>query len=200
MASKDDDGGGASRAAGSDDCGYGCCMIGVLIYWSLWLVFVALPPIDIDALLPGLRELDGSPCAHDKPTTCSVEFLGARGLEPALAPGATSPAFDLVVHVANGHFYELRHGGGDVVVSYAGVPLARGRTPGFRLPAREAGRWAVNATSAGLGMPADLGRLMAAERRWGVAQLEIDVGVAWQSFTCDALVDGQPSSSACRLA
>jgi hypothetical protein len=172
----------------------------VLVFWLFWAALVIHPPIDIDALLPGLREFDCSPCANDKPTTCSVELLGAKGLQPALAPGATSPAFDLIVHVANGHCYELRHGGGDVVVSYAGVPLARGRTPSFRLPAKEAGRWAVNVTSAGLGLPADLARLMAAERGWGVAQLEIDIRVAWQSFTCDCLVDGQPSASSCRLA
>uniref|UniRef100_A0ACD5VU48 Uncharacterized protein n=1 Tax=Avena sativa TaxID=4498 RepID=A0ACD5VU48_AVESA len=197
MASKDDHGGGSSRGGRPDDCSWGGCMLGVLIYWSFFVLLVSLPPID--SMLPGLRELDGSRCADDKPTTCSVEFLGARGLGPALAPGATSPAFDLVVHVANGHFYELCHGGGDVVVSYARVPLARGRTPAFRLPAMEAGRWAVNATSPGLGMPADLARLMAAERGWGVAQLEIDVRIVWQSFTCDALVDAHPSASACRL-
>ena len=193
MASKDH-GGGASRGAGCDDCSCGSCVTGVLLYLSFWVALVTLPRmISLPGLTPG--------CPDDKPITCSVKLLGATGLEPALAPGATSPAFDLIVHVNNGHVYELRHGGGDVVVSYAGVPLARGRTPGFRLPAKEAGRWAVNVTGAGLGMPADLARLMAAERRWGVAQLEIDVGIDWQSFTCDVLVDGQqPSASACRLA
>ncbi|CAM0882374.1 unnamed protein product [Alopecurus aequalis] len=197
MTSKDHEG-GASRGAGSDDCGWGCCIIGVLLYWSFFVALVTLPPID--SMLPGLRELDNPRCVNDKPTTCSVELVGAMGLQSALAPGATSPAFDLVVHVANGHVYELCHGGGDVVVSYAGVPLARGRTPSFRLAAKEAGWWAVNMTGAGLGMPADLARLMVAERRWGVAQLEIDMGLAWQSFTCDVFVDAQPSASACRLA
>ncbi|KAF7023209.1 hypothetical protein CFC21_035778 [Triticum aestivum] len=198
MASKDH-GGGAPREDGSDeDCGCGSWTIALLLYTSFWLVMVYLPPMDS---LPGIRELDGSPPSNDdKPTTCSVELAGARGLEPALAPGATSPAFDLVVHVDNGRVYELCHGGGDVVVSYAGVPLARGRTPSFRLPAKTTGRWAVNVTGVGLGIPADLSRLMTAERRWGVAQLEIDMGLAWQSFTCDVLVDGQPGASACRLA
>ncbi|KAF7023207.1 hypothetical protein CFC21_035777 [Triticum aestivum] len=198
MASKDH-GGGAPRDDGSDDCGCGSWTIALLLYTSFWLVMMMyLPPMDS---LPGIRELDGSPpCNEDKPITCSVELAGARGLEPALAPGATSPAFHLVVHVDNGHVYELCHGGSDVVVSYAGVPLARGRTPSFRLAAKDTGRWAVNVTGAGLGIPADLSRLMTAERRWGVAQLEIDMTLAWQSFTCDVLVDGQPGVSPCTLA
>ncbi|KAI4962914.1 hypothetical protein ZWY2020_024620 [Hordeum vulgare] len=148
MASKEH-GGGAPRDDGSDDnCGGGSWTIALLLFTSFWLVMLYLPPMDS---LPGIREIDGSPPGvDDKPTTCSVELADVRGLEPALAPGATSLAFDLVVHVDNGHACELRHGGGDVVVSYAGVPSRAGarRACGW---GQVHGRWQVNVTGWGWG-------------------------------------------------
>lgn len=105
--------------------------------------------------------------------TSSVEVAGVQGLEPALAPGAASPAFNLLVRVHNNDFHDQCRAGGDVVVSYAGVPLAHGRTPSFFLWAKKAVTMAVNATSEGVGVPDDLFRLMSAERRQGVAQLDI---------------------------
>ncbi|KAF8677938.1 hypothetical protein HU200_046294 [Digitaria exilis] len=160
-------------------------MILGLLYLALFVVPTFLPPADSLA----------NP--NNLPTTCSVELTGFRGLQAASAPGATSPAFDLVVRVDNGHDFPVSHGGGDVVVSYAGVPLARGRTPSFDVHAKEAVALPVNATSEGVGVPEDLLRLLMEERRWGVAQLEIELKVAWESFACDVDLDGQARSSAC---
>lgn len=115
---------------------------------------------------------------------------GARRLQGA--PGGDRPQGDLAVRVDNGHDFLVRHGGGDVVVSYAGVPLARGRTPSFDLYAKEAVVLPVNATSEGVGIPEDLFRLLTEERRWGVAQLEVELKVAWESFACDVDLHGQP--------
>lgn len=85
---------------------------------------------------------------------CSVQLVRVRGLEPELAPSATSLALDLVGHVHNGHV------SGGVAVSYAGVPLVRGCKPNLRLAAKEAGRWAASVTGVGVRMSAGLSRLM----------------------------------------
>ncbi|CAO2166147.1 unnamed protein product [Urochloa humidicola] len=179
MASTSDD-------KGRSDCG--CCAWTVLglLYLSIFVLPTFLPPADSLANPDNL------------PTTCSVKLAGFKGLhQPAYAPEATSPAFDLVVRVDNGHDFPVSHGGGDVVVSYAGVPLARGRTPSFDLNAKEAVALRVNATSEGVGVPEDLFRLLTEERRWGVAQLEVELKVAWESFACDVDLDGQPRAFAC---
>ena len=133
----------------------------------------------------------------NKPTTCSVELAGFEGLQPALSPGAASPAFDLIVRVNNSHTFCLRHRGGDVVVSYGGVPLARGRTPRFELGDKEVLALPVKATSAGVGVPGDLLRLMTDERRLGVAQIQVEFGLAWESFVCDVELDGHPRVAEC---
>ncbi|WVZ67663.1 hypothetical protein U9M48_016712 [Paspalum notatum var. saurae] len=179
MASTDDSKGGA------------CChLVGwvflALFYFAIFVVPMTLLPPDLAD--PG-----------NLPTTCSVELTGFKGLQAASAPGATSPAFDLVVRVHNGHNFHVSHGGGDVVVSYAGVPVARGRTPSFGLYAKEAVALPVNATSQGLGVPEDLFRLLTEERSRGVAQVEVELKVAWEAFACDVDLDGghPPRASAC---
>ncbi|XP_003561723.1 uncharacterized protein LOC100835603 [Brachypodium distachyon] len=139
----------------------------------------------------------------DRPAMCSLELVAFRGLQPATDPaGAASPAFDLTLYVDNGHVCSLRHCGGDVEVSYAGVPLARGRTPRFRVMGEEAVAVAVNVTGAGaVGLPQDLFRLFTAERRWGVAMLQVDLVIASQPFTRDVQLDaGQRSGCMRRLA
>ncbi|CAL5038419.1 unnamed protein product [Urochloa decumbens] len=102
----------------------------------------------------------------------SVRLVGVKGLESALAPGAASPAFDLLVRVDNG-VNEEYCGSGDVTVSYAGVPLARGHTPSFSVESLASLTFAVNATTEAIGVPDHLFRLMSAERRWGAAELEV---------------------------
>uniref|UniRef100_K3XQ59 Late embryogenesis abundant protein LEA-2 subgroup domain-containing protein n=3 Tax=Setaria TaxID=4554 RepID=K3XQ59_SETIT len=148
-------------------------------------------------LLTMLPSMESIANPDEKPTTCSVELAGFEGLQPALSPRVTSPAFDLILRVNNGHTFCLRHGGGDVVVSYAGVPLAHGRAPSFELGDKEVLALPVKATSAGVGIPGDLSRLMADERRWGVAQIQVEFGLAWESFVCDVELDGHPRVSEC---
>ncbi|KAL6846649.1 hypothetical protein ACP4OV_024097 [Aristida adscensionis] len=163
----------------------GCCtwLVLAIVYLGLIVVVTSLPPMS-SLLYP-----------DEKPTACSVELVGAGGLEPA-APAL--PAVDLIVRVVNGHAaYYLTHDGGDVVVSYAGVPLARGRTPAFELAGKEAAALPVRAASAGAGVPEDLLRLMAEERRRGVAQVQVEVGVRWEAFVCDVDLGGRPRVSAC---
>ncbi|KAF0916692.1 hypothetical protein E2562_011543 [Oryza meyeriana var. granulata] len=116
----------------------------------------------------------------DKPIASSVELVGVGGLVPALAPGAASPpTFNLLLRIDNGQICDQYREGGSVKVSYAGVPLAYGSIPSFRLGARKVFTVAVNATSEGAGVPGDLLRLMAAERRMGVAQLDIVMQLGW---------------------
>jgi hypothetical protein len=83
------------------------------------------------------------------------------------------------LHINNGHTINLTHRGGDVVVSYAGVPIARGRTPGFGMTTKETAALPVKATSAGVGVPEDLFLLVTEERRWGMTQLRVEFDLAW---------------------
>ncbi|KAF8658719.1 hypothetical protein HU200_059197 [Digitaria exilis] len=136
----------------------------------------------------------------DKPTKCSVELVAARGIGSALGPGAesSSPAFDLLVHVDNGHVFGIRDGGSDVVVSYAGVPLARGRSPAFHLKEKEAVTVAVDTASRGVGIPDELFLLMVQERRSGATpQLQIDLWLDFGLVRCSLELDGVQRASQC---
>ncbi|KAK3161738.1 hypothetical protein QOZ80_1BG0080800 [Eleusine coracana subsp. coracana] len=176
----------ASTNNKDDGCGFCCCwMVSAILLGGFFVLLTSLPSMD------SLAD------PFDQPTTCSVELAGFKGLQPAMASGATSPAFDLLIHVNNGHTFSLAHGGGDVVVSYAGVPLARGRTPSFEMATKETTTLPVKATSAAVGLPEDLSRLMTDERRWGVAQLRIEFGLAWDYSTCNVELDGQQRVSEC---
>lgn len=133
---------------------------------------------------------------QEGPARYSVELVGATGISrQALDPdgAAESPVFNLLVHVDNGHTYDMqRDAGGDVVVSYAGVPLARGRAPAWYVETKKAAAVAVDATSGGVGIPEDLLELMAAERLSGVAhQLDVDLWIRYDGyFTCPVQMDG----------
>ncbi|OEL19580.1 hypothetical protein BAE44_0019401 [Dichanthelium oligosanthes] len=168
----------ASTHKKDDGCGCFSWMLATILYNGFFILLT---------LLPSMRSLA---YPDVKTTTCSVELAGFQGLQPALSPEVTSPAFDLIMRVTNGHTFSLRHGGGDVVVSYVGVPLAHGRTPSFELGDKDVLALLVEATSAGLGILGDLFSLMTDERRWGVAQLQVEFGLAWDSFVCDVELDG----------
>ncbi|RCV27030.1 hypothetical protein SETIT_5G293000v2 [Setaria italica] len=131
---------------------------------------------------------------QDHPISSAVQLVGVKGLEPAMAPGAVSPAFDLLVRVDNGHIFDQYREGGSVTVSYAGVPVAHGRTPSFRVGAKAALNFTVIATSnESVGVPEDLFRLMSAERRWGAAQLDVCVQLGWpgwESYSWSIDLDG----------
>ncbi|TVU00063.1 hypothetical protein EJB05_54556, partial [Eragrostis curvula] len=136
---------------------------------------------------------------NNKPVECSVELVGATCLgRPALAPDAESPVIKLLVHVNNRRVYRTRDNGGSVVVSYAGVPLARGTTPAFSVEKKKTVTLAVDATSDGVGVPDDLLRLMLEERRRsGLAQMEIDLRLFGRLFTCSVDLDGQFRACRC---
>jgi hypothetical protein len=175
----------ASTHNKNDGCG--CCS---------WIIATILINgfIIVLTMLPSMESLANP---DEKPTTCSVELAGFEGLQPALSPGVTSPVFDLIMRVNNGHTFCLRRGGSDVVVSYAGVPLARGRMPSFELGDKEVLALPVKATSAGVGVPSDLARLMADERRWGVAQIQVEFALGWESFVCDVDIDAHTRVAEC---
>lgn len=132
----------------------------------------------------------------DRPTMYSVELVGAKGIRSALDPGAESPAFKLLVHVDNGHVYGVAYDGGDLLVSYAGIPLARGRIPAFDVDTKKAVTLAVDAASYGLGIPEDLFDRMSEDRRSGVAQLQVELWVAG-FFTCNVDLDTEHHVSNC---
>ncbi|OEL19945.1 hypothetical protein BAE44_0019036 [Dichanthelium oligosanthes] len=136
-------------------------------------------------LLPSMRSLA---YPDVKITTCSVELAGFQGLQPALSPEVTSPAFDLIVRITNGHTFSLRHSGGDVVVSYAGVPLAHGRTLSFELGDKDVLALPVEATSAGVDIPGYLFRLMTDERRWGIPSMAFTGQELLAALICAARV------------
>ncbi|RLN22235.1 hypothetical protein C2845_PM07G20740 [Panicum miliaceum] len=143
------------------------------------------------------------------PPKFSVQLVGARGLDApgareylhpasrrqgpgALAGTGSGSSGALLVRVENGHYYDVYREGGHVTVSYAGVPLARGRTPSFRLGAEATLAFTVNAESS-VGVPEDLFRLMSAERRHGAAQLEVVMQLGWpgwESYAWSVDLDG----------
>jgi len=74
------------------------------------------------------------------------------------------------------------------------VPLVRGRTPSFRVGAKETLAFVVNATTeSSVGVPEDLSRLMSAERRHGAAQLDVVMQLGWpgwESYVWSVDLDG----------
>ncbi|CAL5049465.1 unnamed protein product [Urochloa decumbens] len=139
--------------------------------------------------------------SQDEPARYSVELVGATGIVPAaLAPGAAAPpAFQLLVRLDNGRIIDMNGGCGDVVVSYAGVPLARGRVPALSVGTKKVATVAVDATSGGVGIPEDLFRLMSEERRRsGVARLEVDLWLQRGLFTCRVDLHGERHTSECK--
>ena len=165
--------------------------------WSLLLIYWVV----IFYLLAALMLIVGA-CAgiyninQDYPISSSIELVSVKGLlEPSLAPGEVPPAIVLLVRVENhGHYYDEYREGGGVTVSYAGVPLVRGRTPSFRVGAKETLAFVVNATTeSSVGVPEDLSRLMSAERRHGAAQLDVVMQLGWpgwESYVWSVDLDG----------
>ncbi|CAL5039999.1 unnamed protein product [Urochloa decumbens] len=129
---------------------------------------------------------------QDEPARYSVELVGATGIAPAAG-------FQLLVRLDNGRIIDMNGGCGDVVVSYAGVPLARGRVPALYVGTKKVATVAVVATSGGVGIPEDLLRLMSEERRRsGVARLELDLWLQRGLFTCRVDLHGERRASECR--
>ncbi|OEL36748.1 hypothetical protein BAE44_0002232 [Dichanthelium oligosanthes] len=156
----------ASTHKKDDDYGCFSWMLAMILYNGFFILLT---------LLPSMRSLA---YPDEKTTTCSIKLAGFQGLEPARSPEVTSPAFDLIVRVTNGHTFSLRHGSGDVVISYAGIPLAHRRTPSSELGDMDVLVLPVKATNVGVGIPSDLFRLMMDETRWGMAQLQVEFGLA----------------------
>ncbi|CAN6201619.1 unnamed protein product [Urochloa humidicola] len=132
--------------------------------------------------------------SQDNPMKSSLHLVGVKGLERALAPGAVSPAFVLLVRVDNGHIYDEYCESGDIIVSYAGVPLARGQIPSFLVGSKATLSFTVNATGEAVGLPDHVFRLVSAERRWAVAQLDVRMQLGclpdWESFAWSVDLDG----------
>ncbi|CAN6164052.1 unnamed protein product [Urochloa humidicola] len=103
-------------------------LVMALLYPLLLCVVIFYLAVAILGLITAREDIDRSQLYS---MGSSVRLVGVKGLQPALAPGAASLAFDLLVRIDNG-IYEEYCGSVDVTVSYAGVPLARGDTPSFR--------------------------------------------------------------------
>ncbi|KAL6614623.1 hypothetical protein ACP70R_036893 [Stipagrostis hirtigluma subsp. patula] len=177
-----DDAAGDSRGDGYEPSLCSRIVLALLFPFVSWVVcFYIIAAVLVITMACVTINID-----QDYPIACSMELVSFRGLQPALAPGAVSPAFNLLVRVHNGHIYDqYREGGGGVTVSYAGVPLAHGRTPSFRVGAKADVSFTVEATAQAVGVPEELFRLMSAERRWGAAQLEVRMQLGrpgWESF------------------
>jgi len=188
---KDDDAAGVSRRDESETS---------LCYWiamALLCPFIyTVVSFYVVVLVLALARASKTIDVGDHPISSAVQLVGAKGLVSALAPGAAaaSPAFDLLMRVDNGHIFDQCREGGGITVSYAGVPLAQGRTPSFCVGAKEAMTFTVNATTDGsAGVPGDLFRLMSAERRWGVPQLEVRMQLGrpgWELYAWSIDLDG----------
>ncbi|KAJ1254970.1 hypothetical protein BS78_03G253300 [Paspalum vaginatum] len=165
-------------------CPFISWMVIYYIIAALALIFGACRRINID---------------QGYPISSSVQLVAIKGLEPALAPGAAPLAMDLLVRVSNGHFHDEYREGGGITVFYAGVPLAHGSTPNFRVGAKATHTFTVKATAKSVGVPEDLFRLMSAERRWGTAQLQVQMQLGWpgwESFAWSLDLDGREPGTA----
>ncbi|KAL6616133.1 hypothetical protein ACP70R_038403 [Stipagrostis hirtigluma subsp. patula] len=134
-----------------------------------------------------------------------VKVAGVEGLGRSTG-AATAPAFNLTLRVnydlrGNHRFGSLCGEGGSAVVAYAGVPLARGDLPEFRVRAGVVGSVPVVATSEGLGLPDELYERMKTQRR-RQERVALAVHVRIDGLTggrgspvllwCTAILHGQP--------
>ncbi|CAL5047695.1 unnamed protein product [Urochloa decumbens] len=125
-----------------------------------------------NAILMIITACEAINISHDNPMESTVQLLGFKGLEPTPAPGAVSPAFDLLVRVDNGHIYD----------EY------------FCVGSKARLSFTVNATGEAVGLPDDVFRLVSAERSWAVAQLDVRMQLGclpdWESFAWSVDLDG----------
>ncbi|CAN6215941.1 unnamed protein product [Urochloa humidicola] len=130
--------------------------------------------------------------SQEEPARYFVELVGAIGIGPA----ALAPAFELLVCLDNGHIFDMNGGCNDIIVSYAGVPLTRGRILTLCVMMKKV---AMVTTSGGVAIPEDLLRLMSDERRRsGVARLEVDLWLQRGWFTCSIELNGEWRASECK--
>lgn len=111
------------------------------------------------------------------PPKFSVELVGSTGLDapPEQNDAPISTAFNVTLHAANRRLHDVCYRHGEAAVRYSGFTVAWGRTRAFCVGKKEARDVPVVAWADGLGMPRSLREGMAADRRKGVVELEVDV-------------------------
>ncbi|KAL6615911.1 hypothetical protein ACP70R_038181 [Stipagrostis hirtigluma subsp. patula] len=111
-----------------------------------------------------------------RPPMFSVQLVDARGLDaPPEQDAPISTSFNLTLHAANHRALDRCYRNGEAVVRYSGHTVAWGRTRAFCLAAKEARDVPVVAWADGVGLPESVRERMAADRRAGAVELEVDV-------------------------
>ncbi|KAL6615906.1 hypothetical protein ACP70R_038176 [Stipagrostis hirtigluma subsp. patula] len=111
-----------------------------------------------------------------RPPMFSIQLVDARGLDAPPEQGAPiSASFNLTLHAANRRALDRCYRNGEAAVRYSGHTVAWGRTRAFCVGAKEARDVPVVAWADGVGLPVSVRERMAADRRAGAVELEVDV-------------------------
>ncbi|CAL4947802.1 unnamed protein product [Urochloa decumbens] len=138
---------------------------------------------EIRTILYALLALALSPLVYyllvNLPPKFSVKLTGIQGLDTAADPDPAAPlttVFNMTLHASNKRSrttWCYRHG--EAVVRYAGFTLGWGRTRTFCVGAKDTRDVPVVAWADGVGLPKPIRDRMAAERRAGTVDLEVNV-------------------------
>ncbi|CAL5042932.1 unnamed protein product [Urochloa decumbens] len=157
---------------------------------------------EIAAILCAMLALALSPLIYylilNLPPKFSVQLTDIQSLDIAAAAAPLTTFFNITLHASNKRGRTTacyRHG--EAAVRYSGFTLARGRTPAFCVGAKEARDVRVVAwADGGVGLPKPIRDRMAAERRAGTVELEVDVKL----FAEDDESGAEPTWMWCKVA
>ncbi|KAJ1254972.1 hypothetical protein BS78_K302900 [Paspalum vaginatum] len=154
---------------------------------------------EIRAILYVLLALALSPVVHylcfDKPPKFSVHIVQA-GLDDGDDAPAAATAINITLHASNKHgSTSVCYRQGEAVVRYSGFTLAWGRTRTFCVGAKDTRDVPVVAWADGVRLPKLMHDRMAAERRAGTAELEVNVKL----FEEDDSLGAEPTWMWCKV-
>ncbi|OEL38081.1 hypothetical protein BAE44_0000899 [Dichanthelium oligosanthes] len=136
-------------------------------------------PSEIQKILYALLALALAPFVYyllvHLPPKFSVQLTGIQGLDTAAPAAALSTIFNITLHASNKRGGAACYRHGEAVVRYSGFTLAWGRTRTFCVGAKGTRDVPIVAWADGVGLPKLIRDRMAAERRAGTVELEVDV-------------------------
>ncbi|RLN21994.1 hypothetical protein C2845_PM07G20750 [Panicum miliaceum] len=137
-----------------------------MVFMYTMLIATMLSLVSLALLIPTIDDVP-----EYTVTDAAAAFEGLSNATPGRHT-VVSPAFDLTVRVESRQLFEAWcHNHGEVVVSYSGVALARGRVLGFCLPRWSAASFTVVTRGEGVYLSDDLRRRLATEWHAGTAKL-----------------------------
>ncbi|GJN17891.1 hypothetical protein PR202_gb04997 [Eleusine coracana subsp. coracana] len=117
---------------------------------------------------------------YDLPPRFSVQLapLGDQSLDMAAAAAPIASAFHVALHASNERATERCYRNGEVAVMFSGFTIASGRIPGFCVPGKVQREVPFLVTrEEGVGLPEHLRDRMAAARKVGALELEVQVSL-----------------------